>query len=98
MGIRLVKQKFNYSSSVTVSFASFFSHIMSIPTETKVWLLNEQPTDKITSNTFKLSTKPLKSEADLKDGELIVKVLALSNDPAQRGWMDGSIDPVRPLS
>jgi NADPH-dependent curcumin reductase CurA len=68
---------------------------MSIPKETKVWVLNKQPTAEIASDTFCLETRPLVSEEELGDEEIIVKVIALSNDPAQRGWMDGGIDPVR---
>lgn len=67
---------------------------MSIPKTQKVWILNERPTDAITENTFKLEERPAPSADELKDGEFIFKTEALSNDPAQRTWMDGSFDPV----
>jgi NADPH-dependent curcumin reductase CurA len=67
---------------------------MSVPTETRVWTLADPPVGAIKPDTFKAETKPLPKESELKDGEIIVKVLALSNDPAQRGRMDGKIDEV----
>ena len=67
---------------------------MSVPQTQKVWILNERPTDAITEKTFKVEEKPVPQEKDLKDGDVLVKVLALSNDPAQRTWMDGSYNPV----
>jgi NADPH-dependent curcumin reductase CurA len=68
---------------------------MSLPKTQKVWILNERPTDRITENTFKVEERPVPQPEELKDGEFIVKVDALSNDPAQRTWMDGTFDPVR---
>ena len=67
---------------------------MSLPKEQKVWILSERPTDKITSSTFKIETRPVPQAEELKDGEYIVKVFALGNDPAQRTWMDDTFDPV----
>ena len=32
---------------------------------------------------------------ELKDGQVLVKVLALGNEPAQKTWMDTEIDPKR---
>ncbi|KAK1924017.1 hypothetical protein DB88DRAFT_540101 [Papiliotrema laurentii] len=68
---------------------------MSLPKTQKVWILNERPTDRITENTFKVEERPVPQPEELKDGEFIVKVDALSNDPAQRTWMDGTFDPKR---
>jgi len=65
---------------------------MSLPTETKVFILNEPPIGAIKPDTFKLKTQPI---PELKDGQVLVKVEALSNEPAQRIWMDGAIDPRR---
>lgn len=64
---------------------------MSAPTEQKVWILANPPAGKFEKDTFKLETRPL---AELKDGEVLVKVEYLSNDPAQRGWMQKDVDPV----
>ena len=69
--------------------------IMSIPKTQKVWILNERPTSAIKENTFKLEEKPVTTEDELKDGEMLLKVIALSNDPAQRTWMDDDYKPVR---
>jgi len=68
---------------------------MSIPTERRVWTLANPPIGAIKPDTFQAETKSLPKENELKDGEMIVKVLALSNDPAQRGWMDGKLDERR---
>jgi len=67
---------------------------MSVPKSTRVWILNERPTDAITDKTFRVEEKPLPSKSDLEKGQFIVKTLALSNDPAQRTWMDDHFDPV----
>jgi hypothetical protein len=63
----------------------------SIPTETKVHILANPPVGPLKSDTFKLTTRPL---PELKDGQVLVKMVAWSNDPAQRTWMDGDTDPV----
>ncbi|GAA6052650.1 hypothetical protein JCM3770_003911 [Rhodotorula araucariae] len=55
-----------------------------VPSTTKTWILNEKPGEKVTDQTFKLETKPLR---ELNDGEILVKVLYFSNDPAQRTWI-----------
>lgn len=68
---------------------------MSIPKTQKVWILNERPTSAIKENTFKLEEKPVTTEDELKDGEMLLKVIALSNDPAQRTWMDDDYKPER---
>lgn len=39
--------------------------------------------------TFRLETTPIPTEADLKDGEILVENLYLSLDPAMRGWLNG---------
>jgi len=65
---------------------------MSLPTSTKTWILAEPPAGEIQPSTFKLETRPIPG---LKDGELLIKTLTFSNDPAQRGWMDPSIDDRR---
>jgi NADPH-dependent curcumin reductase CurA len=67
---------------------------MSIPTETKVYVLANPPTGAIKPDTFKLETQSLPKESELKDGELLFKTVALSNDPAQRTWMTKDVDAV----
>lgn len=66
----------------------------SIPSETKVYILNEPPAGAIKPDTFKIETQPLPKESELKEGELLLKTIALSNDPAQRTWMQKDVDAV----
>jgi NADPH-dependent curcumin reductase CurA len=66
----------------------------SIPSETKVYILNEPPTGQIKPETFKAQTQSLPKENELKEGELLLKTIALSNDPAQRTWMQKDVDAV----
>lgn len=66
----------------------------SIPSETKVYILNDPPTGAITPDTFKIQSKALPKENELKEGELLLKTIALSNDPAQRTWMQKGVDAV----
>lgn len=68
---------------------------MSIPKTTKVYILANPPAGEIQPDTFKLETRPLPAQDELKDGEMLVKTIAFSNDPAQRGWMDPTVDPKR---
>ena len=69
---------------------------MSSPTETRQWILTNKPTDlpelSGPNQTFTLKTVSLPS---LKDDQVLVKLLYLSNDPAQRGWITKGIDPER---
>jgi len=67
---------------------------MSVPKTTRAWILNERPTDAITDKTFRVEEKPLPAKSDLEKGQFIVKTIALSNDPAQRTWMDDHFNPV----
>ncbi|KAF1809824.1 NAD(P)-binding protein [Eremomyces bilateralis CBS 781.70] len=66
------------------------------PSITRHWILSKKPTDlPILSgpdSTFSLATKPL---PPVEDGQVMIKVLYLSNDPAQRLWIDPSIAPDR---
>jgi NADPH-dependent curcumin reductase CurA len=63
---------------------------------TKQWLLAQKPSDLPQLDgpnaTFKLSETDL---PDPKDGEVLVKTVYISNDPAQRGWISPNIDPAR---
>jgi NADPH-dependent curcumin reductase CurA len=69
---------------------------MSLPTTTKAHVLRNKPTGNIVLDgpnaTFKLEEKDV---PELKDGQLLLELLYLSNDPAQRGWMDANQDPER---
>lgn len=65
---------------------------MSVPAEQKVWLVNENPVAEVKPDTFKLVTRPIAP----KDGEVVIKVEFISNDPAQRGWIQKGADPVSP--
>lgn len=65
--------------------------------KTKQWVLNKKPVGKPTFDgsedaTFKLVEKEL---PDPKDEEVLVKALFLSNDPAQRTWIDPHINSDR---
>ena len=69
---------------------------MSSITETRQWILTNKPTDlpefSGPNQTFTLKTVSLPS---LKDDQVLVKSLYLSNDPAQRGWITKDVDPER---
>lgn len=69
---------------------------MSTPTETRQWILTNKPTDlpelSGPNQTFTLKTASLPS---LKDNQVLVKSLYISNDPAQRGWITKGLDPQR---
>jgi NADPH-dependent curcumin reductase CurA len=62
---------------------------MSSGTYTSV-VLAERPKDNIVpGKTFKVKTQARPTEADLKDGTVLVEALYLSLDPAMRGWLNG---------
>jgi len=60
--------------------------------ESKVWILNDPPEKEVQKDTFALKTRTL---PELQNGQVLLKVIFLSNDPAQRGWIDKNIDPAR---
>jgi len=63
------------------------------PTQTRQYVLAKRPTGTVDpSQTFKLVTTDLPK---LASDQVLVKILYLSNDPAQRGWIDANIDPER---
>jgi NADPH-dependent curcumin reductase CurA len=68
----------------------------SLPTQTRQWILINKPTgNPILSGenqTFKLQTTSL---PQAQEGQLLVKLLYLSNDPAQRGWISPGTNPDR---
>ncbi|GAA6060225.1 hypothetical protein JCM10212_002304 [Sporobolomyces blumeae] len=55
---------------------------------TKAFIINKKPKENITDETFKLVEKDV---PDLKDGEIKIKALYLSNDPAQRTWIQAGL-------
>lgn len=55
-------------------------------------LANPPNRGNIDSDTFKVETREL---PDLNEAEVLVKILALGNEPAQKTWMDEEIDPKR---
>jgi NADPH-dependent curcumin reductase CurA len=65
-------------------------------TTSRHWILAKKTTDHPMLSgadaTFRLVTKPVRP---LQDGEVLVKVQCLSNDPAQRLWIDPNITPDR---
>jgi NADPH-dependent curcumin reductase CurA len=66
------------------------------PTTTRHWILSNRPTGLPVLDgpdpTFRLATKPL---PQIENGQVMIKVLYLSNDPAQRLWIDPNIPPDR---
>ncbi|GAA5958389.1 hypothetical protein JCM3765_007861 [Sporobolomyces pararoseus] len=58
----------------------------------KSWILNKKPTDAITEETFKLVDKDV---PEVKDGQIRIRALFLSNDPAQRTWINAGLTPDR---
>lgn len=69
---------------------------INMPQQTKQWVLNVHPDGLPTTTganpTFKQTETTL---PDLQDGQVLLKNLYLSNDPAQRGWLDKYEDESR---
>lgn len=69
---------------------------MALPTQTKQWIFAESPRGLPTTTgpkpTFKLVTSPLPA---LKEKQVLVRTIYLSNDPAQRGWISPIAEPGR---
>lgn len=67
-----------------------------MPQQTKQWTVNAYPEGLPTTTgpnpTFKLTEKPL---PELQDGQVLVKNVFFSNDPAQRTWLTKYDDPSR---
>ena len=63
---------------------------MAYPEVSRQWILAKKPVDQPTDETFKLVEKPI---PQLEDDQVLVKVLYLSNDPAQRGWIQAGANP-----
>lgn len=58
-----------------------------MPQTNRQWLLKQRPQGMVTKNDFEYVESPMPS-ADLAAGDILVKNLYLSFDPAMRGWMD----------
>ena len=73
-----------------------FSTDTRIMVKTRQWVLAKKPTDLPQldgpDQTFKLVETEMPAP---KDDEVLIKLTHLSNDPAQRGWIDPNINPER---
>jgi len=58
---------------------------MHMPNINRQWVLNERPRGAINANTFRIHEQDI---AELAEGDILVKTLYLSFDPAQRAWLD----------
>ena len=73
---------------------------MTIPQTYKKIVLNSAPSKEVNlkygeeSSTFRLEETSLDKNS-VKDGEVIIKMLYFSNDPAQKGWMQKGLDSER---
>ncbi|KRZ98267.1 uncharacterized protein AC631_05973, partial [Debaryomyces fabryi] len=73
---------------------------MSIPSSYNRIVLNKAPIKEVNfnygeeSSTFRIEEVSF-DENSVKDGEVVIKMLYLSNDPGQRGWMQKGIDAER---
>jgi len=63
---------------------------MSAPTSTRQWVLAKPPQNMPDTNTFELKEQSL---PELKEDQVLVKTHFLSNDPAQRGWIQEGVNP-----
>lgn len=45
----------------------------------------------VPGETFAVKENPIITEADLKDGQVLVETLYLSLDPAMRAWLNGNL-------
>ncbi|KWU46734.1 NAD(P)-binding protein [Rhodotorula sp. JG-1b] len=61
---------------------------MSIPNSYKTYILAKKPVGEINDETFRLEERQI---PELEDGQVLAKTLYLSNDPAQRTWIDPSV-------
>lgn len=68
----------------------------SVPKQTRQWIVSNPPKTNVSLSgddaTFKLETVDTPS---INDGQVLVKLKYLSNDPAQRGWIQDGVDAER---
>jgi NADPH-dependent curcumin reductase CurA len=69
---------------------------MARPTSTKVYIVRNRPTKEVALTgpdaTWSIEERPL---PNLQEGQILAEAVYFSNDPAQRTWMDATMDPVR---
>ncbi|KAJ4355729.1 quinone oxidoreductase [Didymosphaeria variabile] len=67
-----------------------------LPKQTRQWIVSNPPKTSVSLSgddaTFKLQTVDTPS---VNDGQVLVKLKYLSNDPAQRGWIQSGVDAER---
>ncbi|KAJ5239989.1 hypothetical protein N7468_004608 [Penicillium chermesinum] len=69
---------------------------MSIPTSARQWTLREKPhADPVLEGANPTFTQGTASIPELQDGQVLLKTLYLSNDPAQRTWISRAVQPGR---
>lgn len=70
---------------------------MSLPTHTPVWRIKNSPEDSVVLDFSDDATFALTEEAvpRIEDGEMLVENVYISNDPAQRGWIQKGVLPER---
>lgn len=61
------------------------------------WVFSQRPTGLVDDNTFEYRESP-RPQANLGAGEILVKNLYLSFDPAMRGWMDDKPSYLPPVA
>ncbi|KAJ9106860.1 hypothetical protein QFC19_002989 [Naganishia cerealis] len=64
---------------------------------TRIVLANRPAEGPIPANTFKQEQQPIPRKEELKDGEVIVRVMWLSLDPAMRGWLRDARSYIPPV-
>ena len=103
----MVPSKFSSNSSalpsaqrrlhqLTESLVPSETTIMSLPKESKKYILANKPTD-LAQLEGPSATFALKQESipPLQENQVLVKTLYISNDPAQRGWIAKGANPER---
>lgn len=68
---------------------------MSAPLQNLQFRLAARPVGMVKDNDWQQVTEPVR---ELADGEILVKVLYLSLDPAMRGWMNDAKSYIRPVA
>jgi NADPH-dependent curcumin reductase CurA len=69
-----------------------------LPTSTRQWILTKKPSSGLPTLSGSDQTFTLRSTSlpqSLQENQLLLKLLYLSNDPAQRGWINPNIKPDR---
>ncbi|GAA5992088.1 hypothetical protein JCM10908_000739 [Rhodotorula pacifica] len=61
---------------------------MALPSTYKTYILAKKPVGEVDAETFRLEERQF---SELEEGQVLAKTLYLSNDPAQRTWIDPSV-------